>query len=202
MTKQYWLTTIDPAARAVLVFWFGEPGAPEYGQQRAVWFQKDPMFDALVRRRFGVLHEEASRGEWDSWQQHPETLLALLILLDQFSRHIYRDSRYAFATDERAVEMAIKGIELGFDQQVMPVARAFYYLPLEHSENLAYQTRSVALFNQLQAESSLYTGFAEYAQKHYDVIAQFGRFPHRNAVLGRVSSIAEQQYLNQPGAGF
>jgi uncharacterized protein (DUF924 family) len=192
----------DRVAQELWLFWFGKPGSAEYGQPRAVWFQKDPLFDELIRQRFGALHQAACQGECDSWQQHPATMLGLIILLDQFSRHLYRDSPQAFSHDDKALKLAIKAIDQEFDQQVMPVARAFYYLPLEHSENLAHQKQAVELFSRLQAEDKLYTPFAEYAQKHYEVIAQFGRFPHRNKILGRISSAAEQAYLNQPGAGF
>jgi uncharacterized protein (DUF924 family) len=196
------LYTADPVARMLLAFWFGEAGSLEYGQPRAIWFQKDPSFDAAISQQFGALHQAACQGKWDKWQQHPATKLGLILLFDQFSRHLYRHSQEAFAQDDKALNLALNAIEQGFDQQVMPVARVFYYLPLEHSENLAHQQQALELFARLQAQNTLYTPFTEYARKHYEVIAQFGRFPHRNKLLGRISSAAEQAYLDQPGAGF
>lgn len=196
------LNPIDSEAKAVLTFWFGEPGSAEYGKPRSLWFQKDTRVDEEITQRFSALHQAVSRGEKDSWQQHPQSLLALIIVLDQFSRHIYRDSAAAFSSDKQALSLAMSGVDQGFDQKVEPIARVFYYLPFEHSEDIVHQRQAMTLFTQLSKENSAYTTFLDYAKKHYDVIAQFGRFPHRNAVLGRVSSTAEQQYLSESGSGF
>lgn len=196
------LQTKNIDAQSVLSFWFGEIDDPQYGKPRALWFEKNVLVDQTIKMRFSQLHEKASRGELKEWEKHPTTLLALIILLDQFSRHIYRHEAAAFSTDRRACALAIQGIEEGFDQQVIPIGRVFYYLPLEHSENIIDQARSVALFTRLYKEYPIYKEYLTYAQMHYDVIAQFGRFPHRNKILGRVSSSEEEKYLNESGVVF
>lgn len=200
--KNTYLDRIDSAAKEVLIFWFGEPTSAEYGKSRNFWFQKSLAVDEEICRRFTGLHQRAQRGELDSWRNQPETLLSLIIVLDQFSRHLHRQSAAAFANDPKALTLAIEGIKRDFDQAVMPVARAFYYLPLEHSEDLGHQEKAVALFSKLYEEDNAYGLFLEYAKKHYEVIAQFGRFPHRNELLGRQSSAGEKHYLSQPGSGF
>lgn len=196
------LQTENVEAQDVLTFWFGEAHSPEYGKPRAMWFQKNLSVDQAIITRFGQLHKRASQGELKDWEKDPVTLLALIILLDQFSRHIYRNEAQAFSTDTVACALSIQAIEQGFDQKVIPIARVFYYLPLEHSENIIDQARSVALFTALYEENPLYQEFLTYAQKHYDIIAQFGRFPHRNQVLRRVSSHAEEKYLKESGTVF
>ena len=184
-------------ARQVLDFWFGSAGSPEYGAPRKVWFEADPAFDDEVRARFEGDVARAAGGEHDALAADPEGALALAILLDQFPRNMYRGSPRAFAADPAARAVARRAIEAGHDRALPAFMRPFLYLPFEHSEHLADQERSVALFRAL--------GDAEYlrfAVAHRDVIARFGRFPHRNAVLGRASTPEELEFLRQPGSDF
>ena len=179
----------------ILEFWFaGDPSA-----RRAVWFQKDDGFDAGCRRFEGA-HVAAKRGELDRWAAKPERALALLILLDQLSRNLHRGSPETFAADPKARAIASAAIALGLDRGMTAVQRMFVYLPFEHSEDLADQERSVALFESIRAE--LGDSTVDYAARHRDVIQRFGRFPHRNTVLGRANTPAEEAYLAEPGAGF
>lgn len=185
-------------AQDVLDFWF-------HPAHEALWFERDDTFDARIRERFGALHERAARGELDGWAAQPESWLALLILLDQFSRNLYRGDRRAFDGDARAQRIAIEGLERGFDQKLPPSWRAFAYLPLEHAEDPALQARCIELFGKLHQahpDVPLYASYVEYARRHSAVIERFGRFPHRNAALGRTSTPDEAHYLAQPGAGF
>lgn len=194
---------------AILDFWLGtdfpSPAAIAAGTAR--WFARNDALDAEIRERFGAMMEAGIRGDYDAALETPQDRLALLILLDQFPRNSYRGTAQAFAGDPRALTLALEGIRLGEDQALHPVARLFCYLPLEHSEDLAMQERCVTLFERLhdgtdRQYGSSYEQWLDYAIKHHDVIARFGRFPHRNFVLGRASSAEEQDYLAQPGAGF
>jgi uncharacterized protein (DUF924 family) len=199
MTTSSW-----PEAQAILTFWFGDPAVPdsEYGQQRQIWFRKDPDFDAQVRDRFLALYEQARAGECGRWLEQPRSALALTILLDQFPRNMFRGTARCFEADAQALATAQTAIARHYDQALIPVERMFLYLPLEHSENIEHQHQSVSLFETLvQDEPALQTTL-DYAYRHRDVIAQFGRFPHRNESLGRPSTPAEQQFLQQPGSGF
>ncbi len=198
---------ITPAA--VLVTWFGAHPLDAAAMQRvqAQWFQKDEAFDAMLRQRFGATVEAARTGRLDAWAENAEGRLALLIVLDQFSRNVFRGRPESFAADAQALALALEGIERGHDQAVPPMARIVCYLPLEHAEDAAMQARSVALFAALRDAAdaqpkAFFDGTLEYARKHQDVIARFGRFAHRNAVLGRASTPEELAYLAQPGAGF
>jgi uncharacterized protein (DUF924 family) len=159
--------------------------------------------------RFAATVDVASTGQLDEWAHTPEGWLALLIVLDQFRRNLYRDDARAWACDGRALALAVAGIARGNDQRLPPLQRAFAYLPLEHAEDLALQHRCVALFAALCAMAGLdpeqrilLESFLDYARRHQRVIERFGRFPHRNAVLGRTSTSAELPYLATPGAGF
>ena len=172
---------------AVLAFW------RDAGPQR--WFKKDAAFDAEFRARFLDAHEAAARGELDSWSGDPDGALALLILLDQFPRNAFRGSSRMFTTDAQALELARSAIAAGFDQRVPAELRNFFYLPLMHSENLRDQQRAVELVLPLGDEPH------RFAVMHRDIIERFGRFPHRNAVLGRSSSRKEQNFLDQGGFG-
>jgi uncharacterized protein (DUF924 family) len=185
------------AADEVLAFWFGEPE----GKPRVEWFRKDPAFDEEIRRRFGALHESASRRELEAWRASPQPMLALVVVLDQFSRNLHRNDARAFAQDGHALECAKQAVARGDDQGLLPVQRQFLYLPFEHSEDLADQERGLALMLALEAFEET-RGCAEWAVKHRDIIARFGRFPHRNAALGRSSSAEEIEFLKQPGSGF
>jgi uncharacterized protein (DUF924 family) len=187
-------------AQDILEFWFDPAHA-------AHWFAADAGFDAQIRERFNGATKEAGQGRLDGWAASPDGWLALLILLDQFPRNLYRDDARAWATDVKAQRLALSGLDDGFDQCLPPLQRVFAYLPLEHAEDMGLQERSVAVFEDLLAaaspeERARYADFLDYARRHCDVIARFGRFPHRNVVLGRVSTPEEESYLAQPGAGF
>jgi uncharacterized protein (DUF924 family) len=180
----------------VLDFWFqGDPAA--WREQR--WFQRDDAFDAEIRARFALAVESARDGALDAWAATAAGALALVIVLDQFPRNIHRGSHLAFAGDAHARRIA--GRALSWAGGLAPVQRVFLYLPFEHSEDLADQDRSVALFETLRGEGAVESAI-DYAHRHREVIARFGRFPHRNAALGRTSTAEEEAYLAQPGSGF
>lgn len=160
------------------------------------WFNGGAAFDAACRGRFLDAHFAAARREHEDWMDSADGVLALLILLDQIPRNIFRGSAHAFATDPLALHYARRAIDAGLDAQVAPELRAFVYLPFEHSEDIADQHRSVALFDALGND-----GYAQYARMHLDVIERFGRFPHRNRALGRVNTPDEQAWLDA-GGGF
>ena len=192
--------------RAVLDFWFLSPGDPEYGRMRKVWFAKDAAFDAEIRARFLADYEAAARGAYDVHAGTATGALALVILLDQFPRNLFRDDPRAFATDAKAREIANTAIARALDRQLRPVERMFLYLPFEHSEDLADQERAVALMESLPATpefpETVRAEVVDYARRHRDIVARFGRFPHRNAALGRVSTPEETAFLTQPGSDF
>lgn len=190
------------AAADILAFWFGRPGEPGYGQPRNEWFRKDKAFDEAIRSRFLPDVEAALAGHLTDWADSAQGLLALLILLDQFPRNLFRGNARMFAGDTQARQLAEQALAGGWDKKLSAVERVFVYLPLEHSEALADQERSVALFAALASEHPGNDGFLDYAWRHHDVIARFGRFPHRNAALGRPSTPEETTYLAQPGSGF
>lgn len=195
---------LDPRAAEVLDFWFGAPDSPEHGRTRELWFTKRDATDALIRARFGALIEAGLRGELDGWARadaHPSRgALALIVLLDQFTRNVFRDTPHAFAGDERALQIATALVGRGDDRALSLHERWFAYLPFEHAESLPMQDRSVALFDQLARDGL--AGPLEWAIKHRDVVARFGRFPHRNAILGRASTDEELAFLAQPGSRF
>lgn len=176
----------QPSPSDVIAFW--RAAGP------AKWFGGGPDFDALIRERFGQSHLAAARGDLADWEKTAEGALALLLLVDQFPRNLYRHSAHAFATDEMARSIADRALAHGFDAKTDASLRAFFYLPFEHHEDAASQARAVALFEKLGDKMGL-----EYAQLHADLIARFGRFPHRNAVMGRISSAEEIAYLAQGG---
>jgi uncharacterized protein (DUF924 family) len=158
------------------------------------WFAKDEAFDSDLRERFGALHARAAAGELDDWATSPEGALVLLLLLDQFSRNIHRGTPQAFAQDEKARELARQAVAAGFDRQVEESLRVFFYLPFMHSESIIDQERSVALCHSLANPGSL-----PYARDHERIIRRFGRFPHRNPVLGRHTTPAERAFLDAGG---
>jgi uncharacterized protein (DUF924 family) len=179
----------------ILDFWFeGDPSI-----RREKWFAKNPDFD-LECARFTDAIRDAATGGYDEWAATPKGGLALIILLDQLPRNVFRGSAEAFASDPRARDIARRVIEAGFDTTLTPSERMFVYLPFEHAETITDQDMSVRLFETLN--ETLGPDTIGYAHRHRDVIREFGRFPHRNAVLGRASSTAEEAYLAQPGAGF
>jgi uncharacterized protein (DUF924 family) len=191
----------DGEAREVLAFWFGEPGSPGHGKARPAWFRKDPAFDGEIRRRFLALHACAALGERERWREEPDSLLALIVVLDQFSRNLYRDDPRAFSQDAMALDCARLAVDRGWDVPRLPVERQFAYLPFEHSEDPAMQDRSVGLFGALEAFPET-KGLTEWAERHRVIVRRFGRFPHRNAALGRESTAQELEFLREPGSGF
>ena len=159
------------------------------------WFAKDESFDAECRARFLVTHEAAAAGELNEWELSPDGALALCLLLDQFPRNMFRGTRRAYRTDPVAVDVADRAIERGHDKAVDPSLRRFFYLPFMHSEELADQERSVALAEAMGDEDTL-----KWARHHRDIVAKFGRFPHRNAILGRAGTPEEAAFLAEEGA--
>lgn len=193
-----------PSADAVLAFWFGEVGEPGHGKPRAAWFEKSDSFDAEIAQRFGALVETALRGGIDDWRNDRTDALrplASIIVLDQFTRNIFRGTARMFDGDSKALATAQAMVAAGKDRELLPVQRQFCYLPFEHAEDRALQARSVDLFAQL-LEFDETRDLHDWAVKHQVIVARFGRFPHRNDLLGRPSTEEERQFLTQPGSGF
>jgi uncharacterized protein (DUF924 family) len=193
----------------LLHWWFGQgSSATEIAaEKQRLWFGYRPQQDAEARERFGALVEQALNGDLQDWAELPEGWLALVLLLDQLPRMIHRDTPRAFAGDERAQQLVRDGLAHGGDMLLSPIQRVFIYLVPEHAENLAVQDLAVAHFTALrdiaaEHEQALFRDFLDYAERHREVISRFGRFPHRNAILGRDSSDAEQSFLQQPGSSF
>ena len=193
---------LDPAAQDVLDFWFGAPGSPEHGREREAWFRKDAAFDRAIATRFGALIDGALAGALVHWQDEPLGALAEIVVLDQFTRNVFRDTPRAFAGDARALQAARTLVAGGADRGLLAVQRQFIYLPFELAESLALQDEALRLFEQLAADHPEQAGLVEWAVKHRVIIERFGRFPHRNLVLGRVSTAEETEFLKQPGSGF
>lgn len=199
--------TLTPAT--VLEFWFGNAGddtAIAQAQQK-LWWSKNEAVDTDIRKRFGDLVETAAAGKLDQWAQNARGRLALILLFDQFPRNMYRDTPRAFAYDPLAGKLALEGIATGADRELRAIERVFFYLPLEHSESAELQERCVALFTALaagapEADHKTFSGYVDYAVRHRDVIHRFGRFPHRNRILGRASTPEEIEFLKQPGSSF
>jgi uncharacterized protein (DUF924 family) len=183
----------------VLEFWFGPPETR--GRARPEWFRKDDPFDAQIRRRFGALHGQAARGELDAWRASPASMLALVVILDQFSRNLYRGDARSFAQDAYARECAREAIARGDEAGLLPVERQFLYMPFEHSEDLGDQDLAVERMRALEAFEPT-RGLTDWAERHRVIVRRFGRFPHRNAVLGRAATPEETEFLKQPGSGF
>ncbi|BAY36620.1 hypothetical protein NIES2111_09470 [Nostoc sp. NIES-2111] len=188
-------------AQDILHFWFGHPDEPNYGKQKSFWFIKNPEVDEELKTRFLKDYQQAAAGDLDDWLNSPATCLALIILLDQLPRNIFRGTPAAFATDLKALAAAQHSIIQGYDRQFLPVQRWFFYLPFEHSENLAHQQQSVKLFQELSHDPESASTIT-YALQHLEIIERFGRFPHRNRILGRVSTPEEEEFLKQPGSSF
>jgi uncharacterized protein (DUF924 family) len=194
-----------PSARDVVDFWFGVPGSPEWLQQRPEWFRKDPVFDALIGARFGGLLERALHGRLEDdprEQALPLNRLARIIVCDQFPRNVWRGRPKSFALDPIALATARTLVDGAEERAMTPVQRKFVYMPFMHSEELEDQERSVTLFEALTAESSAERESLDYAIQHRAVIARFGRFPHRNEILGRASTDEELAFLKEPGSRF
>jgi len=193
----------------LLDWWFGssESAREVAAQKRKLWFGKRDSQDLEARERFGDWTEQALAGGLTEWMQHPEGWLALVLLLDQIPRMIFRDIPKAFAGDLRAQMLVAQGIAADFDRQLRPIQRVFIYLVFEHSEDLAVQNEGVSRYIELVAQQpegdrALFADYLDYAERHQRVIAQFGRFPHRNAVLGRESTAEELAFLSKPGSRF
>ena len=193
---------IDADARAVLDFWFAPEGAAERGTLRPMWFQKSEATDRDIAERFGPLIERALRGELIGWAAEAEGALAHILLLDQFTRNTLRDTPRAFAGDARALRAATAMVGARQDEALPPEQRAFVYMPFEHAEGIAMQDEAVRLFTRLAAEAPMMTDMLAYAHKHRDVVLRFGRFPHRNEILGRQSTAEELAFLREPGSRF
>lgn len=195
----------------ILGFWFGDPGdgeAPPPELSR-MWWAKDQKTDDYIRDNFESLLINAREGRLREWENTPRGTLALIILLDQFPRNIYRDTPGAFSQDAQALEAAAKGIEKGFDKGLHPVMRVFFYMPFMHSEDLEMQERSIALFGAMERDftsppelAKMLSSNRDYAERHYSIIKRFGRYPHRNRILGRESTAGEIEFLKQPGSSF
>jgi uncharacterized protein (DUF924 family) len=181
----------------VLAFWFGREGEKDWGQHRESWWKKEPDFDQACRDGFLEIYEQAARCDLDDWKATWDGSLALVILLDQLPRNMFRGHPRAFATDAHALAVAEHALDQGFDRSLPVDQRMFLYLPFEHSEHLAQQNRSVALFGSLGDDR-----LVDYAVRHQQIVERFGRFPHRNAILGRANTQEEAAFLQQPGSSF
>ena len=188
----------------VLDFWFLPPTAEGYGKPRAVWFRKDSRFDAAIAERFGTAIDQALAGglrEWD--REGAQGTLARILVLDQFTRNAFRGTAESFAGDALALAAAAELEASGADRALTPTQRWFAYMPFEHAEDARMQEKSVTLFAELAHDNNGdFAGALDFAHKHRGVIARFGRFPHRNAILGRASTPEELAFLSQPGSGF
>jgi len=187
---------------AILAFWFKqhELSAPQIDRRMDIWFGEDAAFDHEIRLNFAADVEEASAGRLDHWAEEPRGRLALILLLDQFRRNIFRGTAKAYEKDRAALKLCVEGAMQKKDRGLTPIQRAFFYMPLQHAESPKVQAKSVELFTRL-AESvspTLHETFltiAQFAELHRDIIDQFGRFPHRNALLGRENTPQEDEYL-------
>jgi len=196
-----WLSLLD--------WWFGsaDSSAEVVKTRNRLWFGKHQANDTEARERFGDQVEEALAGGLGEWAESPKGWLALVILLDQLPRMIHRDTPNAYAGDQRAQTLVQHGLKLGRDQHLAPLERTFIYLVLEHSEDLDTQNQAIACFTRLLAdvpvtERNYFVGSLDYAERHQKIIARFGRFPHRNAILGRTSTDEEIRFLKEPGSSF
>jgi uncharacterized protein (DUF924 family) len=196
-------------AHDILDFWFG-PGrddAATAGRQAALWWRKNPDTDARIRERFESTVAAAAAGELDNWQERAEGRLALILLLDQFPRNMYRDTPAMYRHDGQARTLCIEGLERQADTGLRLIERVFFYLPLEHSENADHQAWCVDLMRGLVREApaeweAVFEEFVRFAEAHRRIVDRFGRFPHRNAILGRESSDEERAFLAEPGSSF
>jgi len=191
---------MDPRAAEMLGFWFG-PAAAEPAM-RPLWFTKSDATDQEIAERFGPLVEEALAGGLADWTAPADAVLARILLLDQFTRNVFRSRPRSFDGDALALAASRALCAGGADLALPPLRRAFAYLPFEHAEDLACQDEAVARFTRLAAEAPLLQGMLDYAHRHREVIARFGRFPHRNDILGRASTPDEVRFLQQPGSRF
>lgn len=199
----------DDAFRQVLDFWFSasELDAPQIDSRMERWFGGGPEIDAEIRERFGEVVRDALAGRLANWAETGEGRLALIILLDQFCRNVYRGTSKAFAGDRRALKLCVEGSIRGDYKTLSTVQRVFFFMPLQHSESLNVQDKSVRIFNALAegvsgTQRETFLTFAHFAELHHDIIARFGRFPHRNGHLGRRNTAEEQQFLGAEAPSF
>lgn len=205
------MSSEDYKIRRILDFWFGdlnEKGLPSDAHRR-IWWIKDPENDEMIKVNFGNDLNMAIKGELENWSSNHRGSLALILLLDQFSRNIYRDTAKAFSQDQIAVKLCLEGIDKSFDNKLHPVQRIFYYMPLMHSEDICNQEKSIKSFSNLAKQSTATEAIAnmvfssfEYALKHYEIVKRFGRYPHRNKILGRESTQEEIEFLSGSGSSF
>ena len=193
---------MDPQARAVLDFWFGAPHSPEHGTRRDVWFRQDAAFDDLIARSFGPTIETALAGGLEDWDESPHGTLARIVVLDQFTRNVFRGTPRAFAGDVFALAAARRMVGEGHDRTLSPYERSFVYMPFEHAEDLAAQDIGMQMFGDLARQHPDLEDSLRWSVRHRDVIARFTRFPHRNDILGRASTAEELAFLEQPGSRF
>lgn len=198
------------SAEEILAFWFGEPATEPAAVDALMkrWFRSDPQLDAQIRDRFAAVMAGAAASRLQSWERQARGRLALILLLDQFPRNVFRGTAAAFTQDAKALDLTMRGIEAAQDRDLDPLERLFFYMPMQHSESITVQNRSVELFDELARSSrtdfiaDAMANSADHARQHRDIIAEFGRFPHRNAVLGRTSTDAEVRFLEQGGPTF
>lgn len=193
----------------ILIFWFGEydaAGVPSDDKMKS-WWIKNSGFDQRIKNKFLQDVQKAVAGDYDEWLADPRGRLAVIILLDQFTRNIYRNTNQAFSNDQQALQIALDGLEQGHDKELSWFERVFFYMPLEHAEDKNIQARCVALYEQLvrDAPDSLQEhmqNFLNFANAHRHIIDRFGRFPHRNKTLGRTSTKEELEFLKESGSSF
>jgi uncharacterized protein (DUF924 family) len=202
---------MDPRIETLLAAWFGAPPDGPEAIERLVsrWFVADPENDSELERRFGDLAASAARGELDAWRSTPRGRLALILLFDQLPRQLHRGTAAAFAQDAKALELTLTGIERRMDRELAPFERAFFYMPLQHAESLPIHDLGTGKFEALAAETrtlpnigKALDGFAKAAHEHREIVARFGRFPHRNRTLGRESTPEEAEYLAAGAPNF
>ena len=180
-------------AEEILNFWFGSTNLAKPLEKRQVWFRSTPEFDLEIKDRFTETHKRASEGKLDFLKGMPGEYLSLIIILDQFPRNIYRGTPKAYVSDPKALEISSLALDLGYDAEFGLRQKIFTYLPFEHSENLEHQERALSLFMKLGDDNSKNS-----AQGHFDAIKKFGRFPHRNKILGRLNTPEEEEYMKNP----
>ena len=195
--------------QSIFDYWFGSnpDDAGVAAERSTLWWSKDASVDSEIRSRFRHYVKEASSGRLDGWAATPRGRLALILLTDQFPRNMFRDTPEAYSYDPVALSWCLQGLETGADRLLRPIERVFFYLPLEHSESLPHQNESVRLFQDLARgvgsdHQTVFEGYVDYATRHRDIIARFGRFPHRNRTLGRKSTPEERLFLAKPGPSF
>ncbi len=203
------MNSISTTPQDILSYWFGELHSDtEIPEDRsALWWKKDPSTDYFIRQCFEPALTHATLGKLDDWKKTARDSLAWIVLQDQFSRNMYRDTPAAFEADLACQIQSLEGIESGLDQELRPLERVFYYMPLEHAEDLEVQEKSLEMFAALLQAAppetkKTFENFYTFAEKHHAIIARFGRFPHRNAILGRENSPQETEFLKQPGSSF